>query len=249
MKFITLNLAHGRAAGLHQWLQRRAKIEANLNRVADTLRHEHPDVVALQEADGPCFWSGSFNHIEYLADAAGLPYSVRGEHVRGRWLSYGTAILSRVPLRDAVAVTFARSPPTTPKGFVVAEVSWPDDPKVTLDVVSLHLDFLRTSVRHGQLRTVASVLAMRDRPRVVMGDFNCQWEGRGETVGQWATSLDLRAYHPTAPNMVTFPLRKTRLDWILVSHPFTFAKHKTLADRLSDHRAVVAVLRRAEHHR
>ena len=128
LKVMTLDLAHGRGRRWHQWLLNRRAIEANLQRVAALLRREHPDVVALQEADGPSSWSGDFDHIEHLAAEGGYSYLVRGEHVRRRRLVYGTALLSRHPVFEAVSVTFARSLPTPNEGFVVGRVAFPGRP-------------------------------------------------------------------------------------------------------------------------
>lgn len=38
------------------------------------ITRENPHVVALQEADGPSFWSGKFNHVDYLARTGGYSY-------------------------------------------------------------------------------------------------------------------------------------------------------------------------------
>jgi endonuclease/exonuclease/phosphatase family metal-dependent hydrolase len=43
--------------------------------------------------------------------------------------------------------------------------------------------------------------------------------------------------------METFPLRRKRFDWILVSQELQFHDYATLPDVLSDHRAVVASVR------
>ena len=76
LKVVTLNLAHGRKDAWHQALLRRAAIQANLDEVVRILRQEQPDVVALQEADGPSLWSGRFDHVAYLSEKAGIPYFV-----------------------------------------------------------------------------------------------------------------------------------------------------------------------------
>ena len=44
--------------------------------------------------------------------------------------------------------------------------------------------------------------------------------------------------------MQTFGAKK-RLDWILVSSPLEMVEYKTLPDPISDHRAVVAVLKKS----
>jgi endonuclease/exonuclease/phosphatase family metal-dependent hydrolase len=243
---MSLNLAHGRGEGFHQTFQKRTTIEANLDRVAEVLRRERPDFVGFQEADGPSVWSGNFNHVEYLAQAAGYPSHFRGEHVRGLGLSYGTAIVSRLPARDAVSFTFAANPPTPSKGFVVARFSWPGRPGFDFDLASVHLDFLRASVRRKQIDQLAGELDKRGKPLVVLGDFNCGWTDQGSPVRALAERLRLKAYRPDDRNLGTYPSAGRRLDWILISPPLEFVEYKVLRDAVSDHRAVVAVLRLGE---
>jgi endonuclease/exonuclease/phosphatase family metal-dependent hydrolase len=240
LRVMTLNMAHGRSDGWHQALQRRVTIESNLDAMADVLLREKPDVVALQEADGPSLWSGKFDHAQYLADKAGFPHLCRGEHVNGMKLSYGTGLLSRLPMDHSVSRTFASSPPTPPKGFVVCTVRWPADPAVEIDVVSVHLDFLRQAVRRRQVREMIAELSGRGNPLVVMGDLNCEWEGEDAPIRTLAEELDLTAYEPDAEGMDTFPSHEKRFDWILLSSELRFVKHETIDDVVSDHRAVVA---------
>ncbi|GAH78341.1 unnamed protein product, partial [marine sediment metagenome] len=83
------------------------------------------------------------SRISYLAEKAGFAYSVHGEHVKGMKICYGTGLLSMLALREPLAITFDASPPTFSKGFVVATVDWPGEPNIKVDVVSVHLDFLR----------------------------------------------------------------------------------------------------------
>ncbi len=242
IRVMTLNLAHGRAAGVHQAFEKRATIEANLDKVGEVLRRERPDLAAFQEADGPSVWSGKFNHVEYLARAAEYPHFFRGEHVRGLGLSYGTALVSRLPLAGAASHTFAASPPTPPKGFVAARVTWPGRPGLRLNVVSVHLDFFGKSVRKKQVAELAEHLARRAGPTIVLGDFNSEWSDRQGAVRLLAERLKLRAHQPAAAGMETFPTTGRRLDWILISPPLEFLEYRTLPDAVSDHRAVVAVL-------
>jgi len=243
IKVMTLNLAHGRAEGFHQTFQKPTTIEANLDRVAEVIRREGPDFLAFQEADGPSLWSGNFNHVEHLAEAAHYPHHLRGEHVRGLGLSYGTALVSRWPARDAVSFTFAANPPTPSKGFVVARFAWPGRPDFEFDVVSVHLDFARESVRRRQIDKLAGELANRDKPLVVLGDFNNDWSDPAGPVRTLADRLGLRVYRAEAKDLATYPSSGRRFDWILISPPLEFVDHGTLADAVSDHRAVVALLR------
>ena len=242
LKVVTLNLAHGRKDAWHQALLRRATIRANLDEVVRILQQEQPDVVALQEIDAPSLWSGRFDHSAYLSEKAGMPYFVLGEHVRRMKLAYGTALVSRHRLKETASHQFSPSPPTQRKGMVVGTVRWPGRRHFSLDVVSVHLDFSRKSVRQRQAREVIERLADHRRPLVLMGDFNCSFGTKDRTLSMLARELGLQAYEPDATDMASFPSRNKRFDWIMISAEFAFLAHRTLSNVLSDHRAVVATL-------
>ena len=244
LKVMTLNVAHGRKDGTHQLLQSTATIRAHLDDIARVLSRVSPDVAALQEADGPSFWSGNFDHVAYLAEESSFGYFVRGEHVSGMKLSYGTALVSGLPLENARSVTFAPSPPTPAKGFLVATVEWPlpSGQSSRVDIVAVHLDFSRQSARDSQVDEIVRALSPRRRPLIIMGDFNCSWTGEEPTLRTLAEKLGLRAFRPEQPSaqLVTFPARQRRLDWILISSELEFVSCEVLPDVLSDHRAVVS---------
>ena len=239
LRVMTLNVAHGRKTSMHQALLSRDEIRANLKEVAALLSREKPDVMALQEADGRSAWSGGFDHLWELGESARYPCYLRGEHVKGLGLSYGTALLSRLPLDNPVSVVFAPTPPTFNKGFVAADVPWPGGRGATVRVVSAHLDFARESARRAQARDMAARLAGRGR-LIVMGDFNCEWQGADPTLRDFAKTLGLRAFRPKAGDMATFRSRNKRFDWILISRGLRFKSCEVLRDVVSDHRAVVA---------
>ena len=246
LKIITLNVAHGRSDGRHQFLLKAKTIRKNLDQIAQVLVREAPDVVALQEADGPAIWSGNFNHVDYLANHGVFAHSFRGEHVKGLRLSYGTAFLSQLPLDDCASITFTPSPPTLSKGFVTSSVNWPGRSHVEVTIISVHLDFSRASVRGEQVQSIIAQLEGTDGPVVAMGDFNCEWQGEDSSLRTLAGDLGLRAYKPSADDMATFPGLGKRLDWILISPDLEFVSHAHLDDTLSDHLGVVAELRLAE---
>jgi len=240
LRVLSLNVAHGRADGAHQLLQTARHRERTLARIAALFDRERPDIVGLQEADGPSFWSGGFCHVESLAQRSGFAFAVHGAHVEGPGVSYGTGLLSRLELGDAVACTFDRSLPTPAKGFTLATVRLDDETAV--DVVSVHLDFLRADVRARQVARMVEVLAPRARPLVVMGDFNAEWHDESSAVQRLADSLGLVAHAPEV-RAHTFPAFRARLDWILVSPQLAFERHEVLSDVVSDHLPVIADIR------
>ena len=241
LSIMTFNIAHGRGESFHQLLQGVDTTRANLDGIASLLRHSGADIVALQEADGPSFWSGNFSHIDYLADNGDFSQSIHGVHVEGLGLSYGTALIARLDLRDPKTITFDPSLSPVPKGFVVSTVSWPGSPDVDVDVVSLHLDFASESVRRKQAAELIETLKDRQRPVIVTGDFNTGWEA-DSTVRHISEALALTAYRPEGADLETFPAFGERLDWILVSPGISFRSYRVLPASLSDHRGVIAEL-------
>ncbi len=242
LKVMTLNAAHGRKRGSHQLFQKRSSIKANLRDIASVFKRERPDLVALQEADGPSIWSGSFDHVRYLAEEAEYLYSVRGEHVRRARNSYGTAFLSNLPLNTPVSITFAPAPPIFSKGAVISTIAWPGNPEIAVDVVSVHLDCARKSVRQKQVEEMKNKLDRRERPVIIMGDLNCDWNSREMTLQYLIEGLKLKAYQPWSNGLDTFPRWGRRLDWILVSSELEFSNYTVFNDVVSDHFGVSAEL-------
>jgi len=239
---MTLNIAHGRGDSFHQLLQRSDTTHSNLATIATLFKTTDADVIALQEADGPSFWSGNFDHVEYLAKQASFGHSVHGTHVDGIGLSYGTALLANLELQDAQAITFAPTLSPVPKGFVVSTIRWPGIPCVDIDVVSIHLDFASQSVRRKQAMELVETLRARDRPLIIMGDLNSEWQLQNSSVQYLSQALALSAYSPERTDLDTFPAFGERLDWILVSPELKFRSYRVLSDVVSDHRGVVAEL-------
>ena len=237
---MTQNMAHGRADGVNQILQSGSTIEANLRDIVAVFQRVDPDIVALQEADAPSVWSGNFNHVQFLAEAAPFPYYVHGEHVASTRLSYGTAVLSKLPVSTTLAITFAPTPPTPAKGFVVATVTWPDESGKVIDIVSVHLDFLRSDVRDAQVAEIIDVLSQSANPVIVMGDFNSDWQVEDSPIRKLVEALDLKVYEPESQAYVTFATLDTRYDWIMISQELEFKTYEVLTEQISDHAAIVS---------
>ena len=238
---MTLNLGHGRGTASHQALLKRPRIESNLDAVASMLRQTGADVVGLQEADGPSWWSGNFDHVAYLARRGEYPFRYRGAHRRIAQLDCGTALLSRHPLSDTQSGALWSGALRPAKGFVVATVPTAAG---EVDVVSVHIDFMTRAMRRKQLGRTATELHRRGRPVILLGDLNCTWRGES-TLVELATRLDLLPYEPESRALATFPhgRPRRRIDWILVSRGIDYVGYEVLDAPLSDHRAVMAELR------
>jgi endonuclease/exonuclease/phosphatase family metal-dependent hydrolase len=246
VRLMTLNAAHGRQTATHQALLTRDTMQRNLRDIADTLVEVEPDVVALQEADGPSAWSGNFDHVAMLSELANLPSHTRGNHNpfgMGRFdLASGTALLARHPLEGPASHRFGTFGADT-KGFVLATVTLPYAGGVPVDVVSVHLDFAVPRLRRKQIHTMLDVLEPRENPIVVLGDLNCCWNRDPRTMELLSRPLGLRAHRAFA-HVPTFPSHRPRhrLDWILASEELEFRGYHTVPVRISDHLGVVADL-------
>jgi len=244
MKVVTLNLAHGRKDGINQLLKSEGAIRRNLEEIATFLDKHGADIVALQEADAPSFWSGGFDHVALLAEQAGYPFYENSHQANSWFFSYGTALLSRANLSGVMHHTFKPSPPTMNKGYTLGQIAWQPvaaEP-VLVDIVSVHIDFSRKSVREQQSAELRETLAGRDNPIIIMGDFNSDWFADEQVVRTLAERADLHVYRPDAEDLATYSNTK-RYDWILISKQLEFVSLEVLPDILSDHSAVVAEIR------
>ena len=205
LKVLTLNVAHGRKDAINQILLSKNRIRRNLMEVSDVIGRQNADVVALQEADGASRWSGSFDHVPFIADQAGYPWFHRAAHANSWLFTYGTAILSRFPMTETVEHTFKPSPPTFNKGFLLGRVMWKRDPKtdrpIAIDIVSVHLDFSRKKVRQQQITEIAEMLSTRTNPMVIMGDFNSEWFSDDSVVKRLAEKAHMKVYQPDAKHL------------------------------------------------
>jgi endonuclease/exonuclease/phosphatase family metal-dependent hydrolase len=244
LRVATLNLDHGCGLPGRQARPSRQTIEENLTAIAKVLQRESPDVVALQEADAACDWSGQFDHVAFLADAGGYPHRYLGLHVdldgRGLSLHYGTALLARRELANPTSHEF-HAHPLDSKGYVAAEIEFAGR---TVVVVSVHLDSMLPSARREHARELIEQLGKLDTPLIVLGDFNVTWSRANDGLRLIADGLHLRPYQPQARNRDTYPSPDPhwRIDWILISEPLEFRAYQRWPELLSDHLGVTADL-------
>lgn len=243
IRVMTLNMAHGRADGRNQLLQSGAAIQANISRIGELIAAENPHVIAMQEADAPSWWSGNFSHVKHAGNAAGMTSVAHALNIDGLGLHYGTAIATQLKVTAAHQTTFPRNLPSFSKGFVVTTCIWPGDDNFTFDVVSLHLDFASHKVRSRQLAQLTELVTQTPRPMILMGDFNTDMTK--ELLPNFLKETGLTAWRTDDHSIVTFPILKSRIDWILVSPEFHITNHKLIDEHLSDHRFVAATLTRA----
>ncbi len=241
---MSVNCAHGRGEGAHQALTSKTTLKKNCEAIGSLLAERQADIVCMQECDAPSWWSGDFDHAKLIGESAGIPQLVHALNVEGAGLQYGTALLSRLHLSDAVTHTFRPTPPTFSKGVAIARMRWPGEESFEFDVVAVHLDFASGSARNQQVDELIQILRKRGKPVIIAGDLNCDWEPES-AVCNLATGLGLTTFEPEG-EMVTFPFTGQRIDWVLVSSEFQITSVEAIDAKLSDHRPLQATIRRLQ---
>lgn len=138
-----------------------------LERIAKVIEAEKPDVVALQEVDQGCGRSGGVEQMEWLAKRLGMEGRF-GKFMDFDGGEYGLAVLSKLPV----------------KGVEVHRLPAGGEPRVALEVVlesgggevsvvGVHFDWVDDDAkRFAQATKLVERLVGRERPVVVVGDFN-----------------------------------------------------------------------------
>lgn len=234
---------------------------SDLERVADVIRGENPDVVTLNEVHDDEDADGSHGHqpalLRDLLEPAGYAYSfygvaeVHGEDHPG---TTGQMILSKYPIYDA---------PGDPRSPEVVELptqhAHPGEPnrralvRVTLDVpggrdvrvYATHLSAPFTDAheldQHDQVRTILDNVPRTWQPLVLAGDFNVRpadetrpWLAEAGFVDTWTVRRD-SADGVTRPNSYGNPNGDhpdRRIDYIYSSLAMDIRDtHMSLVDR------------------
>jgi endonuclease/exonuclease/phosphatase family metal-dependent hydrolase len=240
LRVCTFNIAHGRGLAAHQLFLTEDRIKSNLANIANFLFETEIDIAGLQEVDVYSFWSGYFQHGDFLLDKLnGMDFLNIGEHVSFKKLKYGTAILSKFPQSNSISQTFSGTGAWPKKGFVISQLCWPSF-KFDFDVVSLHLDFRSKKIRQKQITDLVDAIRFRGKPVILLGDLNSQWHETSSAVKQLSTMLSLNCFEPDSKKLATFQMLKKRLDWILISDEFKFNSYNSGPNGLSDHLPVTA---------
>jgi endonuclease/exonuclease/phosphatase family metal-dependent hydrolase len=252
MKFtvMSLNIMHARRKGNTSipLVYTKKAMARNTHQIAEKIKKISPDIVGLQEVDGPSFFNGGYDQVREIQRITGYAYAYFAPSSRfGRKKSIhiaGTAIISKHPLINPRTEFFAPTFPIPRKGYAVADVALPDGKHITF--VSAHLVVLdsRTGARRlKQSRHIVESLLSTPHPIVITGDMNCTSE-KEETLPSLMKGLDLHAFEPESSEHHTFPVwnPKRRIDWILPSRLLRFVDHAVHHDVATDHAGVFAHL-------
>ncbi len=232
IRLLTFNIQVGISTGSYRhyltrswqhFLPNRKRIE-NLDRIAALLRNY--DVIALQECDGGSLRSGYINQVQYLAEAAGIPYwHQQLNRNLGQLAQHSNGLLSRY---KPLSVEEHKLPGLIPgRGAIVARYGSEEDPLV---LVMLHLS-LSKSAQQKQLGFIQELIS--DYQHVVlMGDLNNHAE-------QLLCNTPLKHTNlvPLPATAHSFPSWRPEraLDHILVSPSLEIRRSEVVSFPVSDH--------------
>ncbi|MFD9793163.1 endonuclease/exonuclease/phosphatase family protein [Streptomyces sp. NPDC059070] len=231
---LTYNIHHG--AGADDSL--------DLDRAARVLRDSGADVIGLQEVDR------HYSSRSDFADQAGWLAQRLGMHmVYGANLSldparrgdprrqYGTAILTRFPVRESHNTLLPRPHQGEQRGLLEADI---DVGGESVRVLNTHLEHTSQDERIAQADAIGDVVDGSDSPTVLVGDLNATPGTREVAVltrrlgDAWRAAGEGAGY--------TFDVRdpRKRIDYVLVSPGVSTRRAEVLDTDASDHLPVSA---------
>ncbi|MEV0588093.1 endonuclease/exonuclease/phosphatase family protein [Nonomuraea sp. NPDC050310] len=235
MRVLTFNIHHGRGPDGR----------LDLRRVAEVIRAGEADVACLQEVDRHLSPRSDFaDQAGWLAADLGMDLAY-GANVdfdppapgrpRGR---YGTAILSRLPLRDNGNTFLPGAPGNERRGLLSVTVVADGRP---VEVFTTHLQDTDAAERLDQARAVAALVAGRPGPVVLTGDFNAQ---PGTPEIRALTGFLRDAWQQAGAGAgITYPATGWRIDYVFTSPDVGVSSVTVPPSDASDHLPLLADLR------
>jgi endonuclease/exonuclease/phosphatase family metal-dependent hydrolase len=141
-----------------------------LERVIETIEHENPDLICLQEVDRNVARSKYDDQPQLLAKHFNAVAQLYQQNVRNGDGGYGNLLLSRWPMTRHHQISL-RLHNRKPRGAQLAEIQSPEGP---LQIVNWHLG-LAERERHWQVHHFLGhhlFLESNGLPTLIAGDFN-----------------------------------------------------------------------------
>lgn len=143
----------------------------DVDAIANVVRYQNPDVLALQEVDVHTKRSGNIDQAALLAEKTGM-HVYFGKSIDHDGGDYGVAILSKFPLRNGRTLRLPETsnPAAEDRVVAIADITFRNGKQLAIG--STHLDVSTPANRDEQvaaLNVIADTLAL---PLVLSGDLN-----------------------------------------------------------------------------
>ena len=140
----------------------------DLQRIAEVINAEHPDLVGLQEVDRGVKRTEGKDEIAELAQLTGMNYAF-AHNLDYQGGQYGVAILSRFPIKQTDHRKYENRREAERRGMIRAEVEFAGR---TVNFVTTHLDYQFEDGRVFETEQMLKFLEDVKGPLIVVGDFN-----------------------------------------------------------------------------
>jgi len=213
----------------------------DLQRIAEVINAQHPDLVGLQEVDRGVKRTEGKDEIAELAKLTGLNYAF-AHNLDFQGGQYGVAILSRFPIKEIDHRKYENRREAERRGMIRVEIEIRGR---TINFVTTHLDYQFEDGRVFETEQMLKFLEGVKGPLIVVGDFNDEPAGDACKLmlttfqDSWVSAkgkeagLSYPADHPAKRIDYVFTRQSDRIR----------AKQAWIVDTLaSDHLPVLAVL-------
>jgi endonuclease/exonuclease/phosphatase family metal-dependent hydrolase len=213
----------------------------DLERIADVINNEHPDLVGLQEVDRAVKRTELRDEILELAKLTGMDFAF-AHNLDFQGGQYGVAILSRLDIQKIDHRKYENMREAERRGMIRVEVKLANR---TINFVTTHLDYQHDDERLHETEQMLRFLQNVKGPLIVVGDFNDAPEGNAYKLMQtkfkdaWTTTN-------TTDEGLSYPADTPtkRIDYVFTRQSDRIRATKAwVVDTLaSDHRPVVVDL-------
>lgn len=215
----------------------------DINAIANVIKQQNPDLVALQEIDVYTTRSGSsLNEAAELGRLTGLKYFFAKaiDYAGGE---YGIAILSKYLIESTKNTPLPTAAGTNrePRTLATAAITLPDGKKITFGCTHLNAQSEDTN-RVLQINRIIEILQQEQNPVIIGGDFNAA------PGGKVINTLDAAFKRTCITNCgFTIPVNNPNktIDFIAYKpyNKFKVVEHKVIDEKYaSDHLPVFAIL-------
>jgi endonuclease/exonuclease/phosphatase family metal-dependent hydrolase len=236
LRILTYNIHHGEGVD--------GKFD--LPRIANVIKSVSPQVVALQEVDQQTARSGGVDQPAELSRLTGMEV-VFGRNIDFQGGGYGTAVLSKLPVKAHSSVKLPSLYDGEQRGVQVVELGSSGEPGLIF--LCTHLDYRPDDrERMASAELINNVAAeYGDRLMILAGDLNAEPDSRvmQEFEKRWVIA---RGSKEAVQPLLTYPSDKPRkwIDFVLIrpAHRWQVVEVRVLDEPVaSDHRPLLAVLR------
>lgn len=204
----------------------------SLDRIAELVRVEKPDVIGLNEIESYSYRTGFVNQPRKLARLTDTNYHFGPTLKLGPVGFFGNGVLSGRELYNVQNLPLPGN--REPRRCLKV---WLDSPGGPVTVLVTHLG-LAGGERKKQLAELVKIIEACRGPLILMGDFNCKAEELGPLL---SVLIDTGSNQPDNP---TYPAwgAEHRIDYIFTSDHFKCLEHYVVKSDASDHLPVAALL-------